>query len=63
LTRDLDIVVSLGEDDVGGIVAALSPDFYIDADSVRTAVTMDRAYLERWASRLGVAEALAEIVQ
>jgi hypothetical protein len=25
--------------------------------------SMDRAYLDRWASRLGVAEALAEIMQ
>ena len=25
--------------------------------------SMDRAYLERWAARLGVAEALAEIAQ
>ena len=38
MTRDLDIVVSLGEDEVRGIVAALSPDFYIDEDSVRSAV-------------------------
>ena len=29
MTRDLDIVVSLQEDDVNGIVAMLSPDFYI----------------------------------
>jgi hypothetical protein len=132
----------LGEDDVRGIVAALSPDFYIDEDSVRSAVisqrlfnlmhlatsikvdlivrkgseyrqvefarrqpvqmhgvktwivsredlilsklawakdsgselqlrdvrtllddSMDRVYLERWATRLGVAEALVEIAQ
>lgn len=142
MTRDLDLVVSLGEDDVASIVAALSPDFYIDADSVRSAVisqrlfnlmhyatsikvdlivrksseyrqvefarrqpvqmngvstwivsredlilsklvwakdsgselqrrdvrtlgdkSMDRAYLDRWAARLGVADALAEIIQ
>lgn len=142
MTRDLDIVVALGEEDVRGIVAALSPDFYIDADSVQSAVvsqrlfnlmhlatsikvdlivrkgseyrqvefarrqpvqmngvktwivsredlilsklvwakdtgselqrrdvrtlldeSMDLAYLERWAARLGVAEALAEIKQ
>lgn len=141
MTRDLDIVVSLREDDVSDIVTALSPDFYIDADSVRAAVisqrlfnlmhfatsikvdlivrksaeyrqvefarrqpvqihgvstwivsredlilsklvwakdsgselqrrdvktlldeSMDRAYLDHWASRLGVDEALAEIV-
>lgn len=142
MTRDLDIVVSLREDDVAGLVATLAPDFYIDADSVRAAVvsqrlfnlmhfatsikvdlivrkgseyrqvefarrqpvqmhdvktwivsredlilsklvwaqgsgselqrrdvrtlldeSMDRAYLEHWAARLGVAEALAEIMQ
>ncbi len=44
MTRDLDIVVSLGEDDVRGIVAALSPDFYIDADSVRSAVVSQRLF-------------------
>lgn len=142
MTRDLDIVVSLNEEDVGSLVAALSPDFYIDADSARSAVasqrlfnlmhlatsikvdlivrksseyrqvefarrqpvelsgvktwivrredlilsklvwandsgselqrrdvrtllddSMDHAYLELWAARLGVAEALAEIAQ
>ena len=44
MTRDLDIVVSLGEDDVPGIVAALSPDFYVDADSVRSAVASQRLF-------------------
>jgi hypothetical protein len=142
MTRDLDIVVSLQEDDVAGIVALLSSDFYVDADSVRSAVlsqrlfnlmhlatsikvdlivrksseyrqvefarrqavqihgvntwivsredlilsklvwakdsgselqrrdvrslldeSMDRSYLAKWAERLGVAEALAEIAQ
>jgi len=142
MTRDLDIVVSLGENDVSGLVAKLSQDFYIDPDSVRSAVvsqrlfnlmhfatsikvdlivrkgseyrqvefarrqpvelngvktwivsredlilsklvwakdsgselqrrdvrtlvddSMDRAYLARWAARLGVAEALAELEQ
>jgi hypothetical protein len=142
MTRDLDIVVSLNEEDVIGLVAALAPDFYVDADSVRAAVvsqglfnlmhlatsikvdlivrkgseyrqvefarrqpvelngvktwivsredlilsklvwakdsgselqrrdvrtllddSMDRAYLQRWAARLDVAEALAEIAQ
>jgi hypothetical protein len=142
MTRDLDIVVSLSEEDVSGLVATLSTDFYIDAESVRSAVasqrlfnlmhlatsikvdlivrksseyrqvefarrqpvelsgvktwivsredlilsklvwakdsgselqrrdvrtllddSMDRAYLGRWAARLGVAEALAEIEQ
>lgn len=44
MTRDLDIVVSLSEEDVGNIVAALSPDFYIDADDVRTAVVSQRLF-------------------
>ena len=44
MTRDLDIVVSLGEDDVSGLVAVLSPDFYIDADSVRSAVASRRLF-------------------
>jgi hypothetical protein len=44
MTRDLDIVVSLREDDVADIVAALSPDFYIDADSVRAAVISQRLF-------------------
>jgi hypothetical protein len=44
MTRDLDIVVALDEDDVNGIVAALSPDFYIDADSVRSAVLSQRLF-------------------
>ena len=44
MTRDLDIVVALGEEDVSGIVATLSPDFYIDADSVRSAVLSQRLF-------------------
>src|SRR5438046_1844998 len=44
MTRDLDLVVSLNEDDVNGLVAVLSPDFYIDADSVRSAVMFQRLF-------------------
>jgi hypothetical protein len=44
MTRDLDIVVSLHEDDVAVIVALLSPDFYIDADTVRSAVISQRLF-------------------
>lgn len=44
MTRDLDIVVLLREDDVTGIVAALSDEFYIDADSVRSAVISQRLF-------------------
>ena len=32
MTRDIDLVVSLQVDHIPGIVAALTPDFYIDAD-------------------------------
>lgn len=44
MTRDLDIVVSLSEDDIPGIVTTLSPDFYIDADSARLAVMSQRLF-------------------
>ena len=40
MTRDLDLVVALVEDDIRGIVEAMAPDFYIDADDVRSAVTV-----------------------
>jgi hypothetical protein len=38
MTRDLDMVVALGEGDVASLVAKLSPDLYIDADDARAAV-------------------------
>ena len=38
MTRDLDIVVALNENDVDALVAAFESDFYIDADAARTAV-------------------------
>jgi len=44
MTRDLDLVVSLGEEDVHGIVAAFSPDFYIDADDTRAAILTQRQF-------------------
>ena len=44
MTRDLDLVVSLGKEDVQGIVAVFSPDFYIDADDVRTAILTQRMF-------------------
>jgi hypothetical protein len=44
MTRDLDIVVALREDDIADIVTVLSPDFYIDADSVRSAVISQRLF-------------------
>lgn len=44
MTRDLDLVVALGEDDVGRIVAMFSPDFYVDADAVRSAIRSQRLF-------------------
>jgi hypothetical protein len=44
MTRDLDLVVSLNADDVRGLVAVLSPDFYIDADSAYAAVASQRLF-------------------
>ncbi len=44
MTRDLDLVVSLVEEDVDAIVTLLSPDFYIDADDVRSAILSQRLF-------------------
>ena len=44
MTRDLDLVISLGEDDIGAIVKAFESDFYIDADAVRSAVLSQRQF-------------------
>jgi len=44
MTRDLDLVVSLGEDDVGTIVKVFEADFYIDADDVHSAVLSQRLF-------------------
>jgi hypothetical protein len=44
MTRDLDLVVSLGEEDVHRVVAAFSPDFYIDADDARAAILTQRLF-------------------
>ena len=44
MTRDIDLVVSLAVDDIPGIVAALSPDFYIDADDARAAVESQKLF-------------------
>ena len=44
MTRDLDLVVSMVEEDVQGIVALLSPDFYVDADDVRSAIRSQRLF-------------------
>ena len=44
MTRDLDLVVALVEEDIHGIIGAMSPDFYIDADDVRSAVMAQRLF-------------------
>lgn len=44
MTRDLDLVVSLGEDDIGAIVKVFESDFYVDADAVRSAVLSQRQF-------------------
>jgi hypothetical protein len=44
MTRDIDLVVALTEDDVDRVVGAFAPDFYIDADDVRSAVTSLRLF-------------------
>ena len=46
MTRDLDIVVALNENDVDALVAAFAPDFYIDADAdaARTAIQTERMF-------------------
>lgn len=44
MTRDLDLVVAMDESHVASVVSTLSPDFYIDADSVRSAVVTQRLF-------------------
>jgi len=44
MTRDLDFVVALDERDVDRLVAAFRPDFYIDADAARAAVSSERMF-------------------
>jgi hypothetical protein len=44
MTRDIDIVVALGLQDVERIVAAFAGDFYIDADDARIAVQSERLF-------------------
>lgn len=44
MTRDLDLVVALVEDDIHGVVEVMTPDFYIDADDVRSAVMAQRLF-------------------
>lgn len=44
MTRDLDLVVALGHEDVDAIVQAFSADFYVDADDARSAVRSQRLF-------------------
>ncbi len=44
MTRDLDLVVALSDNDAQGIVAALSPEFHIDADDVHAAIRTERLF-------------------
>jgi len=44
MTRDLDLVVAIAEDDVDGLVAKFSPDFYIDTDDVTAAIATERIF-------------------
>ena len=44
MTRDIDIVVALGVENVKPIVTAFCGDFYIDADDVRAAVESERLF-------------------
>jgi len=44
MTRDLDLVVSLGAEDVGAIVGIFAADFYVDAAAVRAAVLSQRQF-------------------
>jgi len=46
MTRDLDLVILLGQDDIGGIVKVFGSDFYVD---------------EEWAKRLGVDASLRKL--
>jgi hypothetical protein len=44
MTRDLDLVISLAEDDIAAIVSLFEPDFYVDGDAVRSAVLSQRQF-------------------
>jgi hypothetical protein len=44
MTRDLDVVVALEDREVESLVAAFVPDFYIDAEAARDAVTRERMF-------------------
>jgi hypothetical protein len=44
MTRDLDLVLALGWEDVDRLVAAFSHDFYVDADDARSAVRTQQLF-------------------
>ncbi len=44
MTRDLDLVVAIAEDDVGCLTAAFSADYYLDADAARAAIRSERLF-------------------
>jgi len=44
MTRDLDLVVQLGEPDVVRITAAFADEFYVDPDDARTAIISQRMF-------------------
>lgn len=44
MTRDLDLVVALADQDVGPLVSAFASDFYIDSDAVHEAVASQRLF-------------------
>lgn len=44
MTRDLDLVVELQQDDVDKVTQAFSSEFYVDADDVRSAIASQRMF-------------------
>src|SRR3970040_2684432 len=44
MTRDLDLVLALGREDVDRLVAAFSHDFYVDGDDARCAVRTQQLF-------------------
>ncbi len=71
MTRDIDVVVALGEEDVDVIARLFMPDYFVSQEAIRDAVQIrdvknllatgyDSAYLERWASELAIDALLRE---
>lgn len=44
MTRDLDVVVEIGQASVAPLVAAFSPDFYIDGEAAHEAILRERLF-------------------